>query len=224
MGNQPALCGTCPCAEKAAGAAVETGKVGANPAVSVGARSTLVDTHDQVVENPAGPDETECTADFADRDGVTTNRSWEEGGDNNDGPMAPPPAPASPGKDDAAATVAPTEPPSTQKASPLPLQSPGRGDGDGGGMSGKTALEWASEQEQFAHLPALPQGWIRVKSASTGRLYYFNMVTGKTTFTEPTDLPPGWVQIKSRSTGQPYYWNAQLKKSQFERPTGEAVA
>jgi YHS domain-containing protein len=101
-----------------------------------------------------------------------------------------------------------------------PKMSPGRSPGSPG-KGGKTALEWAKEQDQFAHLPPLPQGWIRVKSQSTGRIYYFNMVTGKTTFTEPSDLPPGWVQIKSRSTGQPYYWNAQLKKSQFERPTTE---
>lgn len=201
---------------------MESGKVGGNPAVAVGARSTLVDTHDQVVENPRSPDENECTADFAERDGVNTNRSWDDDGGDAMDPMAPPPAPA---KD--AGTSPAAEPPATQKASPRPLQSPGRSDGGSGKdgtMAGKTALEWASEQEQFAHLPALPQGWIRVKSASTGRLYYFNMVTGKTTFTEPTDLPPGWVQIKSRSTGQPYYWNAQLKKSQFERPTGEPVS
>lgn len=187
---------------------MESGKVGG---VAVGARSTLVDTHDQVVENPPGPNDAECTTDFADRAGANTSRSYDEG--ENMDPIAPPP--------DSPNAATPAGESGNQKASPRPLQSPGRS-GDGT-MGGKTALEWASEQEQFADLPALPQGWIRVKSASTGRLYYFNMVTGKTTFTEPTDLPPGWVQIKSRSTGQPYYWNAQLKKSQFERPTGEAA-
>jgi YHS domain-containing protein len=88
-------------------------------------------------------------------------------------------------------------------------------------MGGKTAQQWAQEQAEFAHLPPLPEGWIRVKSQTTGKIYFFNMHTGKTTFTEPTDLPPGWVQMKSRSTGQPYYWNANLKKSQFERPLTE---
>jgi len=218
MGNQPALCGTCPCAEKG-GTVVESGKLGAS-AVSVGARSTLVDTHDQVVENPAGPSDAECTTDFADGN---AGRSWDDGGDNMMDTIAPPPAP--PAKDDLANSPPASEAAGNPKVSPRPLQSPGRSD-DGsakGSMSGKTALEWASEQEQFSHLPTLPQGWIRVKSASTGRVYYFNMVTGKTTFTEPTDLPTGWVQIKSRSTGQPYYWNAQLKKSQFERPVADPV-
>lgn len=112
------------------------------------------------------------------------------------------------------------------------LPSPkGESSTSGGGASsseaskrGRTAMEWAALQGQFVHLPPLPQGWIRVISQSTGRLYYFNMFSGETTFNEPMDLPPGWTQMKSRSTGKVYYWNAALKKSQFERPTAEARA
>lgn len=99
----------------------------------------------------------------------------------------------------------------------------------GGGAA--TAAEWAARQEEFAHLPALPEGWIRVRSRSSGDIYFCSLTTGEVTFTQPTQpstqasadkvdgLPPGWVTMTSRSTGKTYYWNAALQKSQFEKPT-----
>merc|ERR1711865_931200 len=96
---------------------------------------------------------------------------------------------------------------------------------------GRTASEWAAEQDQFAHLPPLPQGWLRVLSRSTGKVYFCYPETGETTFTEPTgpppsvlaakesNLPPGWAQMVSRSTGRTYFWHAGLQKSQFDVPT-----
>lgn len=102
--------------------------------------------------------------------------------------------------------------------------------------SGRTAGDWANDQEQFANLPPLPEGWIRVRSRTSGAIYYCYTLTGETTFTEPVegelggegvdleeydDLPPGWTEVVSRSTGQLYYWNSALQKSQFEKPTVE---
>lgn len=81
-----------------------------------------------------------------------------------------------------------------------------------------TVLDWAVDQAQFADLPQLREGWIRIKSKTTGRLYYLNTISGKTTFTAPVDLPPGWVQMTSRSTGKTYFWNEELQKSQFVHP------
>jgi len=97
--------------------------------------------------------------------------------------------------------------------------------------SGRTAQDWAKDQQQFSHLPKLPDGWIRVRSRTTDAVYYCYVETGETTFTEPTgppaskrsggtsDLPAGWVEMVSRTTGRTYFWNSQLQKSQFERPT-----
>lgn len=95
--------------------------------------------------------------------------------------------------------------------------------------SGRTASEWAADQEQFAHLPPLPPGWLRVLSRSSGKIYFCYPETGETTFTEPTgpppsvaaanNLPEGWVEMVSRSNGRTYFWNAALQKSQFEKPT-----
>jgi YHS domain-containing protein len=91
----------------------------------------------------------------------------------------------------------------------------------------RTVADWASDQDQFKHLPALPAGWIRVTSSSTGAIYYCCQETGETTFQEPTDalaarknndLPPGWSAVESRTTGRTYYWNSVLQKSQFEKP------
>lgn len=93
----------------------------------------------------------------------------------------------------------------------------------------RSAADWAKDQEQFAHLPKLVDGWIRVRSRTTGAIYYCYVETGETTLNEPTgpppskckgnDLPPGWVQTQSRTTGRIYYWNSQLSRSQYERPT-----
>merc|ERR1712194_28713 len=38
---------------------------------------------------------------------------------------------------------------------------------------GKTIAEWEREQDQFSHLPKLPEGWVRVKSQKTGQVYFF---------------------------------------------------
>jgi len=92
-----------------------------------------------------------------------------------------------------------------------------------------------ADQAQFAHLPPLPKGWMRVRSKTTGAIYYCQTTTGETTFIEPTsegasrkvessskekvELPPGWHLMVSRSTGRPYYWNSDLNVSQFEHPS-----
>lgn len=77
------------------------------------------------------------------------------------------------------------------------------------------------DQSQFADLPELPTGWIYARSKSTWRVYYYNTLSGQTTFSAPggdDDLPFGWSVAKSRTTGQTYYWHAATERSQFERP------
>jgi len=90
----------------------------------------------------------------------------------------------------------------------------------------RSVEDWAKDQEQFSHLPPLPEGWIRVRSTTNGSIYYCCKDTLETTFTEPTaprvvdkTLPTGWVQMTSRTTGRLYYWHALSGRSQFERPT-----
>ncbi|CAE8583354.1 unnamed protein product, partial [Polarella glacialis] len=85
----------------------------------------------------------------------------------------------------------------------------------------RTVMSWANDQEQFAHLPPLPEGWIRVPSKSSQNIYYMDLNTGQSTFKSPLELPEGWVQQTSRSTGQAYFWNAELQVSQFVRPAIE---
>lgn len=126
---------------------------------------------------------------------------------------------------------------SQPELSPEPVQQPPSQFGTpqqqppGNETTPRSASDWAKDQEQFAHLPPLPEGWMRVKSRTTDAVYYFCKETGETTFTEPTaaqaiksdpNLPPGWVEKTSRSTGKVYYWNTVLQRSQFERPTQNA--
>lgn len=108
---------------------------------------------------------------------------------------------------------------------------------------GKTVRDWASQQDEFAHLPKLPPDWIRIKSRKDGSVYYWNQKAQKASFEFPQGagaapaektpstpgaaasapeekpLPPGWTKQVSKSTGKVYFWNAAKQKSVFERPT-----
>lgn len=96
--------------------------------------------------------------------------------------------------------------------------------------AGKTIAEWDKKQEEFAHLPKLPPGWLRVRSRS-GKIYYFSKRTQQATFefpgpllhpkppSQPPPLPEGWIQETSKSTGKIYYFHGQRNVSTFTRPT-----
>ena len=50
-----------------------------------------------------------------------------------------------------------------------------------------TKEEWIQAQSRlFGHLKPLPQNWIRIKSKSSGQIYFYNSATGESTFDEPT--------------------------------------
>lgn len=55
----------------------------------------------------------------------------------------------------------------------------------------KRVMDWAREQDQFAHLPKLPPNWIRVKKSSGDGVYFVNTMTGETTFDDPLEAKPG---------------------------------
>lgn len=119
--------------------------------------------------------------------------------------------------------------------------SSGRAGSAQGDARARTAKDWEADQDQFAHLPKLPEGWIRVRSRHNDSIYYCSPATGDTTYTEPTepagglsqvrdtpvaapvdeDLPAGWEKKVSRTNGRVYYINQQLKVSQYERPTAQ---
>lgn len=82
---------------------------------------------------------------------------------------------------------------------------------------GKTVSQLEKEQDEFAHLPKLPAGWIRVRSKSSGEVYFFNKETQKSSFELP--LPEGWTKQVSKTTGKTYYFNAKKRQSTFEPPT-----
>lgn len=89
-----------------------------------------------------------------------------------------------------------------------------------GTIQGKTVREWEDEQAEFANLPKLPTGWLRVKSRSSGEVYFFNKRTKDSTFDFPeAPLPLGWTKQVSKSTNKSYYWHAAKGASTFERPT-----
>jgi len=87
-------------------------------------------------------------------------------------------------------------------------------------MGGKTLKEWEEAQAQFADLPALPEGWLRIQSRNNNQIYYLNKETQVTTFEIPRGgLPEDWTKQVSKSSGKTYYFNAKKRLSQFEKPT-----
>eukprot|EP00929_Paragymnodinium_shiwhaense_P001623 TRINITY_DN101861_c0_g1_i1.p1 TRINITY_DN101861_c0_g1~~TRINITY_DN101861_c0_g1_i1.p1 ORF type:complete len:441 (-),score=109.34 TRINITY_DN101861_c0_g1_i1:62-1384(-) len=83
-----------------------------------------------------------------------------------------------------------------------------------------TVADWANDQSDFAALPPLPEGWIRIRSQSSGKIYFVNLQSGEQTFVQPKQpLPEGWSEVTSKSTGRTYYWHRATDKSQFDRPT-----
>eukprot|EP00747_Dinoflagellata_sp_TGD_P109217 gnl/TRDRNA2_/TRDRNA2_170611_c0_seq1.p1 gnl/TRDRNA2_/TRDRNA2_170611_c0~~gnl/TRDRNA2_/TRDRNA2_170611_c0_seq1.p1 ORF type:complete len:631 (-),score=110.21 gnl/TRDRNA2_/TRDRNA2_170611_c0_seq1:69-1802(-) len=82
----------------------------------------------------------------------------------------------------------------------------------------KTIGQWKKEQDtEFAGLPPLPKGWIRIRSRKDNQIYYFNKLTQESTFEQP--LPDGWTKKSSKSTEKTYYYNTKTGKSTFEVPT-----
>jgi len=98
---------------------------------------------------------------------------------------------------------------------------------DGGKDAPMTIADWAKSQSQFADMPALEPGWIRVRSnKKADQIYYVNITTGQTQSKEPLassaqggSLPPGWEQMTSRSSGKVYYFHALSGNTTFQRPT-----
>lgn len=92
----------------------------------------------------------------------------------------------------------------------------------------RTVLDWAVNQDEFAHLPKLLEGWIRIRSNSSGKVYCLNTNTGNTSYVEPREetasaatgsMPEGWQEMTSRSNGSVYYWHSATGRTQLQKPT-----
>mmetsp|Transcript_64443 Transcript_64443/g.119879 ORF Transcript_64443/g.119879 Transcript_64443/m.119879 type:complete len:438 (-) Transcript_64443:22-1335(-) len=87
-------------------------------------------------------------------------------------------------------------------------------------VGGKSIAQWKKEQAQFANLPQLPPGWIRIRSRGSGEIYFYNVDTKETSRDMPEfPLPEGWTREVSKSTGQTYYFHAGRRESTYKRPT-----
>ena len=67
--------------------------------------------------------------------------------------------------------------------------------------AGQTTNEWADDQAQFAHLPPLPPGWLRILARGTRKIYYCHQETGETTFQEPVGPPASVLERQSLPPG-----------------------
>jgi len=87
-------------------------------------------------------------------------------------------------------------------------------------VQGKTISQWEAEQASlFPGERELPPGWLRIKSRSNGKVYFYNKRTQEATYDFPEwPLPKGWTKQVSKSTGKTYYFHAERKESTFTRP------
>jgi hypothetical protein len=70
----------------------------------------------------------------------------------------------------------------------------------------------------------LPPGWQTVQDPASGRTYYYNASTQKTSWSKPTgaeennSLPAGWQKVDDPNTGRSYYYNASTQKTSWTLP------
>mmetsp|Transcript_56608 Transcript_56608/g.132888 ORF Transcript_56608/g.132888 Transcript_56608/m.132888 type:complete len:452 (+) Transcript_56608:71-1426(+) len=58
----------------------------------------------------------------------------------------------------------------------------------------KTVREWEAAQNEFSDEPSLPAGWLRIKSRTTGDVYFFNKSTQQSQFEMPEVPVPKKVE------------------------------
>merc|ERR1712232_580853 len=110
-------------------------------------------------------------------------------------------------------TTSDAEPPTATRTATGPAAVPAKP------VKEKTCDEWSQDQAQFAGEAPLPPDWIRVKSKSSGQVYFYNMNTQASSFEFPEwPLPAGRTKQVSKSTGKAYYFHAEKQLSQFDRP------
>ena len=72
----------------------------------------------------------------------------------------------------------------------------------------------------------LPAGWATVQDPASGRTYYYNASTQKTSWSKPTgaeennSLPAGWQKVDDPNTGGSYYYNTSTQETSWTKPTG----
>jgi len=75
--------------------------------------------------------------------------------------------------------------------------------------------------------PALPAGWT-VASAADGQQYFYNTLTGETSWESPAVAAPplraGWEEVRNPADGSVYFYNATTGQSTWERPGSELDA
>jgi len=232
MGNAPALCRSeCCCEEEKSEVDMNVASYSASTSYinKHASNSRMLDLAEQVSSLPTQ------SADWGGQDGAKTP-IWSEPESNHPLPHV--------GQHDPSRTGGRSTPPQSQTslfgaatpeqgmlASP-PMQSSEEHRDQTPQSVGRTAADWLLEQNQFADLATLPEGWIRAKSRSNDEVYYCCVETGETTFVEPTaaqavnknaPLPDGWVEMQSRSNGKIYFWNTLTETSQFEKPVASAL-
>jgi len=113
--------------------------------------------------------------------------------------------------------ILPSDLRATKQGGLLTFQEPSQLAGDNHQVGGRSVAEWKSQQAEFAHLPRLPEGWIRIKSRSSDEIYFWNTLTKTSQYDHP--LPEGWTKQRSKTTGKVYYFNVKKGQSVFVPPT-----
>ena len=84
-----------------------------------------------------------------------------------------------------------------------------------------------SEAPLAAH--ELPTAWRSIRIPESGEVYYFNKITGETTWNDPFEnskplldprikLLPDWEPVLDKESGDTYYWNTKTQETTWEIP------
>jgi len=83
---------------------------------------------------------------------------------------------------------------------------------------------------ELADEDKLPEEWDEVYDESMGKPYYYNRLSGITTWARPRpkgdepELPPGWQEEADPETGMTYYFNVSSGVTTWNRPVAAAQA
>jgi len=84
------------------------------------------------------------------------------------------------------------------------------------GKKGKFKALLAKEKEEYD--PDLPKGWEAKLDAKSGRMYFVDHKSKKTTWTDPRPMPYGFEARLDQKTGRSFYVNHNDKTTSWEDP------
>ena len=149
-----------------------------------------------------------------------------------------PQSPAIPTPDDGPKPAMPRRPAATVRSA---ASSAGSGDHPAQPPRAAATVRGPAQQPRSGTESPLPEGWTELVDKKSGKKYYYNKTTKKTSWHKPTEsvspsgstgitspapeeepaaeaLPEGWTELVDKKSGKKYYYNKITKKTSWHKP------